>query len=172
MKKPFIHALAAAAYIVLIVFVTNIIGSALKSQNDSIIIPITMLSLFVLSAAIMGFIFLYEPLRMLVEGNKQGALAFFGKEVGFFAGFVLLFTILLFTFPNLFGSIRESSNESSDSGNLKINIDVVCEGALAYMTFPNGAAAEAFVEECKAGEHPEVIEQYKAQTNLGDGAAI
>ena len=40
------------------------------------------------------------------------------------------------------------------------------------MTFPDAAAAEAFVEECKNGEHPEVIEQYKAQMNLGDGAAI
>ena len=41
----------------------------------------------------------------------------------------------------------------------KIDINAVCEGALAYMTFENGAAAEAFVQECKNGEHPEVIEQ-------------
>ena len=54
----------------------------------------------------------------------------------------------------------------------KIDINAVCEGALAYMTFENGAAAEAFVQECKNGEHPEVIEQYKAQMGLGAGATI
>ncbi|MFA9261991.1 MAG: hypothetical protein ACEQSB_01340 [Undibacterium sp.] len=54
----------------------------------------------------------------------------------------------------------------------KINIGEVCQGALAYMTFADGASADAFVEDCKAGKHPEVIEQYKANLNLGDGAAI
>lgn len=54
----------------------------------------------------------------------------------------------------------------------KLNINVVCEGALAYMTFPDAASADAFVEECKAGEHPEIIERYKAQMNLGDGAQL
>jgi len=54
----------------------------------------------------------------------------------------------------------------------KINIDAVCQGALAYMTFPDGAAAEKFVAECKEGKHPEVIEKYRADMNLGAGAAI
>lgn len=54
----------------------------------------------------------------------------------------------------------------------KINIDAVCEGALAYMTFPDGASADAFVADCKDGKHPEVIERYKADMNLGGGAQI
>ncbi len=54
----------------------------------------------------------------------------------------------------------------------KINIDAVCQGALVYMTFPDAKSAEVFVQDCKDGKHPEVIEQYKAQMNLGDGAAI
>lgn len=54
----------------------------------------------------------------------------------------------------------------------KLDINAVCEGALAYMTFPDGESAEAFVEECKEGEHPEVIERYKADMNLGAGATI
>lgn len=53
----------------------------------------------------------------------------------------------------------------------KININAVCDGALAYMSFPDGAAADKFVAECKEGKHPEVIEKYKADLNL-DGAAI
>lgn len=54
----------------------------------------------------------------------------------------------------------------------KININVVCEGALAYMTFPDASSADAFVAECKEGKHPEVIERYKTQLNLGEGVAI
>lgn len=54
----------------------------------------------------------------------------------------------------------------------KLNIDVVCNSALAYTTFTDGAAAEAFVQDCKDGKHPEVIERYKKDMNLGDGANI
>ncbi len=54
----------------------------------------------------------------------------------------------------------------------KLNINVVCEEALAYMSFPDAASAEVFVADCKAGKHPEVIEQYKRNHGLGDGAAI
>ncbi|KND47727.1 MAG: hypothetical protein AB201_02200 [Parcubacteria bacterium C7867-006] len=96
MKKPFLHALAAALYIVAIVLIAERVGNALKNQPDTIVIPMTMLSLFVLSAAIMGYIFLSEPLQLLIEGKKKEAIAFFSKTVGFFACFVLIYTIILF----------------------------------------------------------------------------
>jgi hypothetical protein len=54
----------------------------------------------------------------------------------------------------------------------KLDINVVCEGALSYMTFPDAQSAETFVNECKEGKHPEVIERYKEQMGLGDGATI
>lgn len=53
----------------------------------------------------------------------------------------------------------------------KLDPRVACESALAYMTFENGEAAEAFVEACVAGEHPEVTERYINDMGL-DGAAI
>ena len=62
--------------------------------------------------------------------------------------------------------------EESSGAQGKLDINVVCEGALAYMTFPDGAAAEKFVAECKAGDHPEVIEKYRADMNLGTGVSI
>lgn len=98
MKKPFLHALAAAIYILVIVSVINFGGTALKAREETIIIPMTMLSLFVLSAAVMGFLFLSEPLSLLIESKKQEAVVFFGKTVGFFAGFAALYGILLFLF--------------------------------------------------------------------------
>lgn len=54
----------------------------------------------------------------------------------------------------------------------KININEVCNGALAYMTFPDSTSAEVFLEECRLGEHPEVIEKFKADMSLGAGAEI
>lgn len=54
----------------------------------------------------------------------------------------------------------------------KINIDAVCEGVLAYMTFPDGNSADLYVKECKEGKHPEVIEKFKQELNISDGAAI
>ena len=63
--------------------------------------------------------------------------------------------------------------ETGDTGATgKLDINAVCEGALAYMTFTDGASADAYVAECKEGKHPEVIEKYKADMGLGDGAAI
>ena len=41
-----------------------------------------------------------------------------------------------------------------------IDIRVACESALAYMTFATGEAAEAFVEACVEGKHPEVLDRY------------
>jgi hypothetical protein len=54
----------------------------------------------------------------------------------------------------------------------KLDISTICQGALTYTTFPDAAAAELYVQECKEGKHPDVIERYKEQMNLGDGAAI
>ena len=93
MKKPFFYALVAALYIIIIVFVLSAITSALP--NQTIIIPIVMLSLFVLSTAAMGFLFLSEPIKLYVENRKQEAFTFFTKTVGFFACFVVVFIIVL-----------------------------------------------------------------------------
>ncbi|MEK7586098.1 MAG: hypothetical protein AAB477_02615 [Patescibacteria group bacterium] len=93
MKKPILYALVATVYIVLIVSILNF--TRYVPQKETILIPMVMLGLFVLSAAIMGFLFLSEPIRLYMENQKQEALLFFGKIVGFFAGFVVLLSILL-----------------------------------------------------------------------------
>ncbi|NCN52766.1 hypothetical protein GW943_03105 [Candidatus Parcubacteria bacterium] len=59
----------------------------------------------------------------------------------------------------------------TDTMSAKIDPRVACESALAYMTFENGDAADAFVAACINGEHPEVIERYIKDMGL-DGAAI
>lgn len=58
------------------------------------------------------------------------------------------------------------------SGSAKIDINAVCDGALAYMSFPSGAEAEAWVAACKRGEHPEAIDQWKQMNGITDDRAI
>ena len=53
------------------------------------LIPILMLSLFTLSAAVMSIIFFYEPFRMYFDGQKQEAVTLVVKTVGYFAVFVV-----------------------------------------------------------------------------------
>ena len=96
MKKPFLYALVAAIYIVFIVSFINFMISMMPQK--SVFIPMVMLSLFVLSAAIMGFLFLYEPLDLYIEGRKGEAVVFFLRIVGFFACFAVVFLAALFLF--------------------------------------------------------------------------
>lgn len=53
----------------------------------------------------------------------------------------------------------------------KIDAKVACESALAYMTFPDGASADAFVADCIEGKHPEVFERYRQDQGM-DAAAM
>lgn len=96
MRKPFTYALAAALYIVIIVLGINSTNYFLP--KETIVIPMVMLSLLVLSVAVMGFLFFSEPIYLYMENKKQEAVTFFGKMVGIFTCFVVIFLILLFLF--------------------------------------------------------------------------
>lgn len=95
-KNPFLNALAAIVYIVLIVSIMNLLGSLAPEGEDGIMAPILGLSLFTLSAAVMGYIFIGMPLRLYLEGEKQAAVGLFLKTVGVFAGITLIILFTLF----------------------------------------------------------------------------
>lgn len=95
MKKPFLYALVASAYIVTLVLLINTADSILPSK-DNIVMPMAMLSLFVLSVAVMGFLFFYEPLCLFIENKRREAVLFFAKVIGIFACFILIFVVLIF----------------------------------------------------------------------------
>lgn len=98
LKNPYLNAFMALGYIALIILVINKTSSIASHTPDTLLAPVMMLSLFVLSAAIMGILFVYEPLRLFLENQKQQALSFLLKTVGTFACFVLILaTLLLYT---------------------------------------------------------------------------
>ncbi|MBP6866218.1 MAG: hypothetical protein KBC12_01590 [Candidatus Pacebacteria bacterium] len=100
MKKPFLFALCAAVYIVFIVSAINYVGSLPVFQGvegqDNLLMPMTMLALLVLSVALMGFLFLSQPILLYIEGDKKGAVNFFLKTLGSFACLVLVFLGVMF----------------------------------------------------------------------------
>lgn len=91
-KNPFLNAVFAGVYIALIVFVIQTVGETiLGTMGPSVLVLMVMLSVFVLSAAIMGFLFVARPLELFIENQKQEALRFFAKTLGAFAVIVLIF---------------------------------------------------------------------------------
>ena len=95
-KNPYLNAFMALGYIALIILIISKTSSIAAHTPDTLLAPVTMLSLFVLSAAIMGILFVYEPARLFFENQKQQALSFLLKTVGTFACFVLILAGLLF----------------------------------------------------------------------------
>lgn len=95
MKKPFLRALGAIVYIIIIVLVISSFESVLPKE-DTIVAPMLAISLLVFSVAMMGFLFFYEPLKLLIDNQRKEAVSFLFKTLGFFALFIIIFTLLLF----------------------------------------------------------------------------
>ncbi len=99
-KNPFYNAGLGLAYIAIVVNAINF-GSrwATEEANQNLLLPIGMLSLFVLSASVMGYLFLSQPIIMFLDGKRKEAVNLFVSTVAVFAGVtavVLLAGVLLF----------------------------------------------------------------------------
>jgi hypothetical protein len=89
-KKPLTYASFAALYIASLasgVYIT----STFAGDNETILIPMAVLSVFVLSASLMGYLFVSEPLLLAIEGKRSESVSFFLHTVGYFACYVVLF---------------------------------------------------------------------------------
>lgn len=96
-KNPLFNALGASAYIVLIVSIMTLLSNKFRDTPDTFGAPIVVLFLFTLSAAVMAYIFLYQPLQFLIEGKKQEAANLLVRTIGIFAMFTALVLALLFS---------------------------------------------------------------------------
>ena len=97
-KNPFINALVAAGYISLIVTLIFSSPNYITDNELGMMAPILFLSLFVVSAATMGYLFVYPPARLLIEGKQAEATKLFLTTLFSFAciiGAILLAWFLL-----------------------------------------------------------------------------
>lgn len=92
--NPYFNAFVALGYIGGVVLLMKKMQSAGLPEN-MLVIPMLILSLLVFSVAVMAFLFGYQPFRLYFENSKKEALIFFAKTVLAFAGFVIIFLLIL-----------------------------------------------------------------------------
>jgi hypothetical protein len=95
--KAFINSLLTSLYIVAIGLFLYY-GTMMKFGRNSFIAPISLLFMFVFSAALTSYLLLGMPARMYIDGKKKEALSLITYTLGFFFAFTLialLFLILL-----------------------------------------------------------------------------
>ena len=95
-KNPLMNAVVAALYIVVVAAVMYY-GPRMAGRANSLMVPIAVISLFTLSAAVMGYVFLYQPVQLYLDGEKRNAVNLFVKTVAVFAGITVLFLLALFS---------------------------------------------------------------------------
>ena len=100
-KRAFIDSVGTFIYIVLVVsFIFSL--QVFSEQKDNIIIPISMLLLFVCSAAITGFLVFGKPIMLYIDGKKKEAVLLLGYTLGIMVLITLISFIFLISYFNLF----------------------------------------------------------------------
>ncbi len=95
-KNPLINAGAATAYIIIVALIMHF-GTKNIPQNASLIGPIAGISLFTLSAAVMAYIFGYQPFTLFLDGKKKEAVDLFLKTTFIFGGITAVILLLFFS---------------------------------------------------------------------------
>lgn len=94
-KNALLHALATSLYIILI-GAFMFYGSQIKlGRANLVLVPISLLLLFVFSAALTGFLIFGKPAQMYIDGKKKEALSLISYTLVFFS-VVTFFALVLF----------------------------------------------------------------------------
>jgi 4-hydroxybenzoate polyprenyltransferase len=84
-KNPLYNALLAIAYIAALVSAVFYGSKHLEGLEETIFLPMGFLATFVLSAALMGYLFFYQPIILLLDGQREKAAKLFLHTVAIFA---------------------------------------------------------------------------------------
>lgn len=92
-KNPYVNSIIAEVYIIIVVSVINFFGK--PNTPDTFFDSVAAISLFVLSAAVMGYLFLGESLQLYLDGEKKKAISFFLKTIIGFAVITIAAIVIL-----------------------------------------------------------------------------
>lgn len=95
-KEGALHAALAALYIVFVVFLMSNVSRIFGTRDGGFIEPVCILSLLVVSAAVMAMIVFGEPVMLYIDGKKREAMVLVGTTIGCFAAFTALMFVLAF----------------------------------------------------------------------------
>lgn len=97
LKRALIDSLGTVVYILIIVsFIFSL--QNFQEAEDTILIPITMLMLFVCSAAITGFLVFGKPVMLYIDGKKREAISLLGYTIGILALLTIVSFIVLIVY--------------------------------------------------------------------------
>lgn len=96
-KRALIDSLGTVIYVILVVSFIFSLQNFPTLQN-TIFIPISMLLLFVCSAAITGFLVFGKPIMLYIDGKKKEAVSLLGYTLGILVLITLILFILLIAY--------------------------------------------------------------------------
>lgn len=96
-KNPFLNAIAASLYITLIANLMFFGTKNIPGPDNSPLAPIAFLSVFCFSAAIMVYLFGYQPFQLYFDGKKKAAVDLFLKTILSFGVITALLLAALFS---------------------------------------------------------------------------
>ena len=92
-KRSFLNALGTFAYIGLITLI--VFWSSFSHLAPGFLAPIFVLTLFVVSASVTGFLVLGKPLQLFIAGDKRSAIVLFFATLAWLVLFLLLVVVAL-----------------------------------------------------------------------------
>jgi hypothetical protein len=92
--NPILNAAAAVTYITLVALFMRFIEALRHDTPDTLIDGMAAMSLFVFSAAIMAFLFFYQPVKLLTEKKPTESVAYFLKTIGTFGLTMVILLVL------------------------------------------------------------------------------
>lgn len=96
-KNPFINALSATGYILLVVSALSYVSKTQSDKPDTFFAPVAFLSLLTLSILVMTYLFFYQPVQLFIEGKKKQAVQLFVQTTSIFAGITAVVLVLVFS---------------------------------------------------------------------------
>ncbi len=94
-KNPFLNAAVMNLYIILVACVM-FFGMEHTKSNNTIVVPIAVISLFSLSATLMGYFLLFNPVILYLDGKKKEATSLLVNTIITFAVITAaIFTLFL-----------------------------------------------------------------------------
>ncbi len=97
-KQALINSAGTVLYVIAVALFMYY-GTLIKiGRSNSILVPIALLLLFVLSASVTGYLMLSKPAQMYLDGKKKEALSLLTKTIIFFGIFTVVALGLLVAF--------------------------------------------------------------------------
>lgn len=97
-KTAMVNAFVTALYVVAVGCFMYFGGQIKLGRANIILVPITLLLLFVFSAALTGYLFFGKPAQLYIDGKKKEALSLLTYTFIFFSVVTFVFLVLLLIF--------------------------------------------------------------------------